>query len=189
MTLFAVLWFAVALFPVSEIALAVVKRSNTSSSQTQDRGSVRVLWIAIGIGVGSAIAAQWVRSARLHVPSRILVPLALVLIVGGLIIRWVAILTLGRLFTVDVAIHPDHQVIQTGLYRLVRHPSYAGLLVAFLGLGLFFANWLSLILLLVPIALAVTNRVVKEERVLLEALGAPYAEYCARTKRFIPGVL
>jgi protein-S-isoprenylcysteine O-methyltransferase Ste14 len=189
LTLFSVLWFVVALFPVSEVALAVIKHSNASSTQAQDRGSMRVLWIAIVIGVGCAIAAQWVPSARLHVTSRIVSPLALVLIVAGLIVRWVAILTLGRLFTVDVAIQPDHQLIQTGLYRLVRHPSYAGLLIAFLGLGLFFANWLSLVLLLVPITLAVMNRVVKEERVLLQALGAPYADYCARTKRLIPGVL
>jgi protein-S-isoprenylcysteine O-methyltransferase len=173
LTLFSVLWFVVALFPVSEVALAVIKHSNASSTQAQDRGSMRVLWIAIVIGVGCAIAAQWVPSARLHVTSRIVSPLALVLIVAGLIVRWVAILTLGRLFTVDVAIQP----------------SYAGLLIAFLGLGLFFANWLSLVLLLVPITLAVMNRVVKEERVLLQALGAPYADYCARTKRLIPGVL
>ena len=189
MTLSSVLWFVVALFPVSEIALAVIKRSKAGSAQDQDRGSMRLLWIAIGIGVASAIAAQWVHAARLHVPSRIVGPLALALIVVGLAIRWVAILTLGRLFTVDVAIQPDHRLVQTGLYRLVRHPSYSGLLIAFLGLSLFFANWLSLVLLLVPITLAVTNRVIKEEQVLLQALGAPYADYCARTKRLIPGVL
>ena len=189
MTLFSVLRLVVALFPVSEIALAIIKHSNASSAQAQDRGSMRLLWIAIVIGVGCAIAAQWVPSARLHVPSSIVGTVALVLIVTGLIVRWVAILTLGRLFTVDVAIQRDHQLIQTGLYRLVRHPSYAGLLIAFLGLGLFFANWLSVVLLLVPITLAVINRVVKEEQVLLQALGVPYAAYCARTKRLIPGVL
>lgn len=189
MTLFSVLWFVVVLFPVSEIGLAIIKHSNSGFSKTQDRGSMRVLWIAIVIGVGCAIAAQWVPDARLHVPSRIVGTLALVLLVVGLIVRWLAILKLGRLFTVDVAIQPDHQLIQTGLYRLVRHPSYVGLLIAFFGLGLFFANWLSLVLLLAPITLAVMNRVVKEEQVLLEALGAPYADYCARTKRFIPGLI
>ncbi len=69
-----------------------------------------------------------------------------------------AILTLGRLFTVNVAIQADHSVVETGLYRFVRHPSYVGLLLTFVGLGVFFANWLSLFGLLVPIALAVLNR-------------------------------
>lgn len=188
LTLSVVLWLVVALFPVSEIALAVVKRSHASSAQAQDRGSMRALWIAIAIGLGCAIAAQWAPAARLRVPLRVLRPLALGLLVAGLAVRWVAIFTLGRLFTVDVAIQADHQLVQTGLYRAVRHPSYAGLLMAFLGLGLFFASWLSLVLLLVPITLAVMNRVSKEERALLLALGAPYAAYCARTKRLIPGV-
>jgi len=58
-----------------------------------------------------------------------------------------------------------------------------------LGLGVYSASWLSLVVLLVPITAAVVNRIVKEEAVLLAALGAPYAEYCARTKRLIPGLL
>jgi protein-S-isoprenylcysteine O-methyltransferase len=189
LTLFVVLWAVVALFPVSEIALAVVKRSNPASAAAKDRGSMRVLWIAITLGVGFAIAAEWVPSARLHAPVHIVRLLALFLILAGLAIRWLAILALGRLFTVDVAIHTDHPVVQAGPYRFVRHPSYSGLLLTFFGLGVFFANWLSLVVLLVPIIPAVINRLIKEERALRAALGAPYAEYCSRTKRLIPGVL
>lgn len=189
MTLAVVLWVVVALFPISEIALAALKRSKRGSAEARDQGSMRVLWIAITLGVGSAIAAQWVISARLHAPAHTVRLLALVLILAGLAVRWAAILTLGRLFTVDVAIQPNHSVVQTGPYRFVRHPSYSGLLLAFLGLGVFFGNWLSLVVLLVPILLAVISRVVNEERALLAALGAPYAEYCSRTKRLIPGVL
>ncbi len=115
--------------------------------------------------------------------------LALGLLIGGLALRWTAILTLGRLFTVDVAIHSDHVIVQEGLYRLVRHPSYTGLLVAFLGLGVFFSNWLSIFGLLIPVTIAVLNRVAKEEQALLTSHGSEYAAYCARTKRFIPGLL
>jgi hypothetical protein len=61
--------------------------------------------------------------------------LALVLVLIGLFIRWTAILTLGRFFTVDVAVHSDHALVENGLYRFVRHPFYTGLLVAFLGVG------------------------------------------------------
>jgi protein-S-isoprenylcysteine O-methyltransferase len=189
MTLSLALLVVVALFPVSEIALAVFKRSHPASSATEDRGSMRALWSAITLGVVLAIACGWVTSARVHAPVHIMRLLALVLILAGLAVRWLAILTLGRFFTVDVAIQTDHRVVQAGPYRFVRHPSYSGLLLAFLGLGVFFGNWLSLVVLLVPITLAVVNRVVKEERLLLAALGASYAEYCAHTKRFIPGIL
>jgi protein-S-isoprenylcysteine O-methyltransferase len=90
---------------------------------------------------------------------------------------------------VDVAIQQGHSLVELGLYRFVRHPSYSGLLLAFLGLGLFFANWLSLVVLMVPITLAVINRIAKEERALLLALGPSYAGYCARTKRLFPGLV
>ena len=184
-----VLTVAVMLFPISEIVLALVKRSRGQDAQSEDRGSLRLLWLGISLGVGLAIVAQRVTSAHLPGAHRVYFVLALVLLVGGLALRWVAILTLGRLFTVDVAIHFDHAVVQSGLYRLVRHPSYTGLLVAFVGLGVSFVNWLSMVVLLVPVGLAVFNRVLKEERALLAALGVEYASYCDRTKRFIPGVL
>jgi protein-S-isoprenylcysteine O-methyltransferase len=188
-TLRTLLWIVVVLFPLSEIALAVFRRAKKGAARVEDRGSMAVLWLVITVGVGLAIAAQWVPAAHLHVPPELRRALALVLLLGGLGLRWASILTLGRLFTVDVAIHTDHPLVETGLYRYVRHPSYAGLLVAFLGLGVFYANWLSIVALLVPITLALVNRVVKEERVLLASLGAAYAAYCARTKRLIPGVL
>ncbi len=184
-----ILLFVVAFFPVSEVALAFLKRSGGGAAHSEDRGSMRVLWASITFGVGVAMAAQAVPSTRLPGPPSVTRLLALGLLAGGLAVRWAAILTLGRLFTVDVAIHSDHPVIQTSLYRRVRHPSYTGLLIAFLGLGVFFANWLSLFGLLIPITLAVFNRVVKEERALAASLGPEYAAYCARTRRFIPGLL
>jgi protein-S-isoprenylcysteine O-methyltransferase len=178
----------VVLFPVSEGALAIVKRSRGRTAQSEDRGSMRILWLGVAFGVGLAIAAQWIPSARLPGPRNMIRILALVLLLGGLALRWAAILTLGRFFTTDIAVHEGHSVITAGPYRYVRHPSYAGLLLAFLGLGVFFGNWLSLVVLLIPIAFVVIHRIRIEESVLANALGPAYAVYCARTKRLIPGV-
>lgn len=177
------------LFPVSEILLALFKRAGTRAARVEDRGSLRLLWLVISVSVGMAIAFQWVPSADLPLSRHLRQILALCLILAGLAVRWASILTLGRLFTVDVAIQSGHTLVDTGLYRYVRHPSYSGLLLAFIGLGISFANWLSIVALLIPITLAVFNRIVKEEHVLLESLGASYAAYCARTKRLVPGLL
>lgn len=184
-----ILWIVVVLFPVSEITLAILKRADSQSAQSEDHGSMRLLWIAIALGVTSAVASQSIVSARLPFPSSWVRILALTFLLGGLAIRWASIVTLGRLFTVDVAVQKDHALVQAGLYRFVRHPSYSGLLLAFLGLGLFFANWLSLFVLMVPTTLAVINRIAKEERALLVALGPSYAAYCARTRRLFPGLV
>jgi protein-S-isoprenylcysteine O-methyltransferase Ste14 len=189
MILSAALTVVIIFFPISEIVLAVVKRATPAIAQVEDRGSMRLLWVSVAFGVGSAIAARSLRLGSLPGSLGLLRLLALVLMIGGLSIRWWAIRKLGRFFTVDVAIQPHQPVIQSGIYRFIRHPSYAGLLLTFVGLGVFFGNWPSLVLLMVPTTAAVVNRIAKEEAALLVALGAPYAAYCARSKRLIPGLL
>lgn len=189
MGLTALLWIIAILFPVSEISLGFWKRADRGSTRSEDRGSLRLLWFVIGVSVGLAIVFQSIGIGRLHGSLTIYRVLALVLLLSGLAIRWSLIVTLGRLFTVDVAIHRDHALVDRGLYKYIRHPSYAGLLMAFLGLGVSFANWLSLGTIVVPITLAVLNRISKEEDALCQALGDSYAAYCARTKRLLPGVL
>ena len=74
------------------------------------------------------------------------------------------------------------------VFTVRRGPKVFALL-AFLGLGVFFRNWLSLGVLMIPITLAVIHRIRLEESVLVSALGPAYSAYCARTKRLIPGVL
>jgi protein-S-isoprenylcysteine O-methyltransferase len=181
-----VLRVVVGLFPVSEIALAIFKRADSRHAQSEDRGSMRLLWLAIAFGVACSIASQWIPSTGVRLPGGLIRAFALGFLLSGLSIRWISIVTLGHLFTVDVAIRQDHALVERGPYRLVRHPSYSGLLLALLGLSLFFANWLSLVSLMVPVTFAVMNRIGQEERALLAALGPSYAAYCARTKRLLP---
>jgi protein-S-isoprenylcysteine O-methyltransferase len=114
--------------------------------------------------------------------------LGVTLYAAGLILRWYAILHLGRFFTVNVAIAADHRVIDTGPYRFVRHPSYTGALMAFLGLALCLANWASLTVLVVPVFFVFLRRIQVEEAALLQALGDEYRGYMSRTKRLIPAV-
>lgn len=184
----SILWSVVILFPVSEIALAIFKRSDAAAAQAEDRGSLRFLWLMIGLGVTLAVASMWVSMPELRFRSGWSSLAALVLLLLGLAVRWSAIVTLGRHFTVDVAIHRDHKLVECGPYRFVRHPSYTGLLLAFFGLGLAYGNWLSLTVLMAPIAAAVLYRIAQEERALQAALGPAYTAYCARTRRLIPGV-
>ncbi|HET6463935.1 MAG TPA: isoprenylcysteine carboxylmethyltransferase family protein, partial [Candidatus Krumholzibacteria bacterium] len=139
--------------------------------------------------VGLASAFSDYEPMRIHGSSRLVQTIALVLLVGGLALRWTSVMFLGRYFTVNVAVMKDHRVVDSGPYRYVRHPSYSGLLLAFLGLGLFFNNWLSLVIVIVPITMALVYRIRIEEAALGAAMGPEYSAYCARTKRLVPGIL
>jgi protein-S-isoprenylcysteine O-methyltransferase Ste14 len=88
-----------------------------------------------------------------------------------------------------VAIAPEQTVIETGPYRLIRHPSYTGLLIILLGYGFCLTNWLSLLVLMGCSLLGFWYRIYVEEQVLQAQLGQRYQEYMRRTKRLIPFVL
>jgi protein-S-isoprenylcysteine O-methyltransferase len=175
------------LFCISELLLGLAKRSKTAG-MSKDRGSLWLLWTVIAACAVSAHELS-VRLPEADSPGlRALRPLGAALLTMGLILRWWAILYLGRFFTVDVSIAADQRVIDTGPYRLIRHPAYSGALMAFVGLGILYGNWVSMLVLVVPVAVAFMRRIVVEEGALGAALGAAYVSYAARTKRLIPWI-
>lgn len=175
-------------WPVSEVLLGVLKRAKRASATVKDRGSLALLWSAIGLGFGAGFIVRFTAVGAMGAAPAVFETAGLALLVGGLTLRWAAVVTLGRLFTANVAVHPDQHVVRTGVYRRIRHPAYAGLLLAFVGLGVGFGNWLSVVFMLVPIAAALSYRIRVEEAALHDALGDGYADYCAVTKRLVPGI-
>jgi protein-S-isoprenylcysteine O-methyltransferase Ste14 len=106
--------------------------------------------------------------------------------VGGALRVWPAFV-LGRRFSGLVAIQPGHSLATGGIYGVIRHPSYAGLLVNALGWALVFRSGPGVLLtaLLIPPLLA---RIRAEERLLQAHFGREYAAYSNRTARLIPGI-
>jgi protein-S-isoprenylcysteine O-methyltransferase Ste14 len=172
----------------SEIIAVILTHTSRNGGDVQDRGSLRILWVVIftaitcGTWIGNVYphtifpGAHWVR------------PACLALLILGLAIRWTAILTLGRSFSVNVAIHATQTVHKTGLFRFVRHPSYSGLILIFIAIGLGTRNWLAFAVLILPILAALSYRIHVEETALSRAFGAEYDDYSKDTKRLIPGI-
>jgi protein-S-isoprenylcysteine O-methyltransferase len=173
---------------LSELLLTVTRRSRSRTGTKQDQSTLRVLWIVImiSIGAGVFVAGNWRAGALPH--GRAFPVAGVVLFAAGLIFRWWAIVTLGRFFTVDVTIEKDHELVERGPFRLVRHPSYTGVLLAFVGFALTLRNWGAILIILVPIFVAFVRRMNVEEAALQRALGDEYVAYIRRTKRLIPGV-
>lgn len=110
----------------------------------------------------------------------------LVCMAAGALLRQWAMSALGKRFTGVVTIQADHELVDSGLYRYVRHPSYTGAFLMWAGLGLALTNGASLAALLAAAALAYGLRVRMEETALREAFGDRYRAYCRRTHRFVP---
>jgi len=175
------------LFFISEIILFIVKRSKAKEVKIRkDKSSMLILWIVISVSIFCGIYF-----GHLFPNSReflFLVWVGLGLLFVGFAIRWAAILQLKKGFTVDVSISKHHKLKDDGLYKNIRHPSYLGLILQFLGLSLLFNSWLTLLIITIPVFLALAYRIKVEEELLCSAFGEEYENYKKRTKRILPGI-
>jgi protein-S-isoprenylcysteine O-methyltransferase Ste14 len=172
----------------SEVLILLVTRTRRSSGRVRDRGSLAILWTVIlgsisgGIYLGETQphtlfgGAHWVRYA------------SLALLALGLALRWTAIVTLGRSFSANVAIHETQTLNRSGIFGVVRHPSYLGMLVIFVAVGMHSRNWVGLAVTVLPPMAALLYRIHVEEMALGDAFGDEYVAYRKATKRLIPGV-
>lgn len=94
---------------------------------------------------------------------------------------------LGRFHRDSLTVHSDHELVDTGPYRRIRHPLYTATIGVFAGFGAVLGNWISVALAALPTA-ALIHRIAVEERMLSEAFGQEYSRYCSRTHRLLPGV-
>lgn len=162
----------------------VVFRHKTAQAENRDRSSLLLLMIAGPLAWVASIGLAFGTIGALHLAALQVAGLALMGV--GIAVRSTAIAQLGRLHTPNVAVRVDHRLKATGLYRHVRHPSYLGALVAFVGFGLALGNWLSLMVILIVTPAIYLHRIREEEAALASAFGETYREYCRHTKRLIP---
>jgi len=161
---------------------------NLSSGVREDRGNRWVLVPFTVIGLLAAFLPAYTDRLNLWtIDGDVARWIGVVLFgVGGALRLW-PVFVLGPRFSGLVAIQQDHKLVTTGVYGTIRHPSYLGLLVNFLGLALVFraAAGVLLVVLILPPLIA---RINAEEKLLLSEFGDEYRAYRARTSRLIPGV-
>ena len=173
---------------VGEILIALFTTTRPGKGKIQDRGTQIILWVVIVASLG--IDERMHKFFPIDMPGSYtwLRPVAFGILILGLGVRGVAIVTLGRAFSANVATRAGQKLHRSGLYSLVRHPSYLGLELIFLAFALHARTWACLAVVLVPPTLAVLYRIHVEETALRLAFGADYEDYSRGTKRLIPGV-
>ena len=176
----------IVLFALSGVAL--FSRGNLSAGEREDRANRWVIPVFALIGLMSGYLPAYAdRIEFWTLDGHTIRGLGVILFAAGGALRLWPVFVLGRRFSGLVAIQPDHRLVTDGVYRVIRHPSYLGLLVCSLGWSLAFRSGIGLLLTAFTIPPLIA-RIHAEETLLRTHFGSEYDAYCSRTSRLIPGV-
>jgi protein-S-isoprenylcysteine O-methyltransferase Ste14 len=160
---------------------------NLSPGVREARSNRWVLPVFIAIGLVNAYLPAYTDRRELWtIDGDTIRWLGVVLFAAGGALRIWPVFVLGSRFSGLAAIQPGHALLTSGVYGVIRHPSYLGLLINSLGWSLAFRSGVGVLLtlLLIPPLLA---RIDAEENLLHAEFGDEYKDYCAHTSRLIPG--
>ena len=179
---------AVSLVTLALVAAGMFTAGNVSSGKQEARGNRWVLAAFAIIGLLlSWLPAYMDRKQVWTIDGDAVRWIGVLLYAGGGVLRIGPVFVLGNRFSGLVAIQEGHALVTTGIYGVIRHPSYLGLLIMSLGWALAFRSSAGISLtafLLVPLI----ARIHAEETLLQSHFGAEYERYRARTSRLIPGL-
>ena len=179
---------AVAVATVVMSVVSMFTRGNLSTGEREDRGN---RWVLAAFGVLGVLAAYLpALTDRLDVwtldGDAVRWTGVVLYVLGGVIRIW-PVFVLGNRFSGLVAIQPGHTLVTTGIYSVVRNPSYLGMLVLSLGWALAFRSGVGVVLAVLTLVPLIA-RIRSEEALLLSQFGAAYEAYRGRTWRLVPGV-
>lgn len=174
------------------VATELLTRARTRGNQTgttTEWGSLVAIGLTFAIGFGAAFTlANHAEGAAIDFARRPIFILGALLVAAGIAFRQWAVYVLGRFFTVQVRVSEGQTVVESGPYRVLAHPSYTGMVMVFIGIGLMLGNWLSLACLAILPTAGLVIRIKVEERALLTGIGEPYRRFLETRSRLIPGV-
>jgi protein-S-isoprenylcysteine O-methyltransferase Ste14 len=173
------------LYGFFEVFMNLRQRSKIKVTNSSDKSSLWWLYGLITVGYALSFSIGSTKIGRIYNWNTFFA-IGMSLVVIGLMIRIHSILTLKQFFTYSVIKVQNQKIIETGLYKFLRHPGYLGQLIIFLGISTSISNWLSIIVMMIPVTLGYLYRINIEERFMFEQLGEDYLNYQKRTKRLIP---
>jgi protein-S-isoprenylcysteine O-methyltransferase Ste14 len=173
------------LYGCFEIFMSRRQRGKREITRSGDKWSIWFLTISITIGYWLSFIIAATKTGRMYNWNTFFF-IGSILVLSGLVVRVTSILKLKQQFTYTVTSIEGHELIETGLYKIIRHPGYLGQLIIFLGISISLSNWLSILLMIIPVLIGYINRINVEEKFLVEQMGQKYLDYQKRTKRLLP---
>ena len=173
------------LYGLFEVFMNLRQRGRGRVSSSGDKGSLWLLYGLITLGYALSFSIGATKMGRVY-PWNTFFVIGMALIAIGLMVRIHSILTLKQFFTYSVAKVESQRIIETGLYKFIRHPGYLGQWMIFFGISTSISNWLSILVMMILVSVGYLYRIQVEERFMIKELGEDYLNYQARTKRIIP---
>ena len=183
---------AAALFTVTIAAWGMMElsqRSQPSREAATKIAGIGARLVALAFVIATTVVATLtprVFPAAAIRPGAVAFAAGMVVLLAGLVLRGWSFKALGQYFTHTVMVSSDQPVIASGPYRVLRHPSYTGIILAAIGIGLASANCADLAGLLLLTLTALLWRIRIEEAALMTTLGDRYRVYAAQHKRLVP---
>lgn len=139
------------------------------------------------LGPGEWYGQSWLREKFIE-HTNLVGMIGLSIAVMGAIIACTSRYMLGKNWSLSVQKKEDHQLIQSGIYKMVRHPIYTGLLLLFIGNAIIVGDYRAIIAVVI-VFVSLWLKLKKEEKLLIEIFGTKYTEYKKLTKALIPYLL
>ena len=178
-------WILMWVIRVPHIRKSISLPGTPYEGEAYDQFLVLVLFLGNSFVPLISILTPWLDRFRYQLPLSISLG-CVILLISALIIVWKAHQELGESYSQDLEIKQDHQLIVTGIYRIIRHPIYAGgFLMAISQVGLLL-NWLAGLSGILTLTVFYLLRFKKEEQMLLDQFGSDYLTYQKQTPRLIP---
>ena len=165
--------------------MGFVQKRRGTVVKSSDKGSIWLLLCCIALGYFSSFMIGFTTLGRVY-QWNIFFAIGATLVVIGSFIRVKAIMTLKHHFTYTVTNVESHELIETGLYKYLRHPGYLGQVLIFMGVATGLSNWLSIVSMFIFIMIGFSYRIRVEEKFLVAEMGEKYINYQKRTKRLFP---
>jgi protein-S-isoprenylcysteine O-methyltransferase Ste14 len=180
---------AVAVWLGAEAYLILKDRVRGKGTTDIDRRTRNFNIAATVVSLALGLVLNWVKVLPFGTPgASTFLWIGIGVMLLGLILRHWSIISLGRFFRTTIELEKGQKVIDNGPYRYIRHPSYAGIILFFIGYGIVSKDWLSLgVAVFLPTA-SLIYRIQIEEKELAEGMGPDYVAYQKRTKKLLPGI-
>jgi len=188
---------AIALCAISwviSIELGTSRRATREASKAPnalervvDTRTSRIFDLAAATAIAGGLGASLTQPRTSIRRPKLAFSVGLILLVGSSLLSTAARQHLGKFHRDSLTVHQDHELIETGPYRRVRHPLYTATIGVFIGMGAVLGNWISVGLAALPLT-ALIHRIKVEEKMLTKTLGERYTNYSERTDHLIPGI-